>query len=306
MTVQYMLLLILILLAGCDPSIPSEVTDVAGPRFKMVGKLENKKLDEASGITAGNGGVFFLHNDGGNHIFAIDASGRDLGRMKVKGARNKDWEDITRVIGEEGPMLIIADTGDNLNRRKKVSLYFVKEPATGEYENDLKPVHRLRVRYADGPRDVESVAYDAASDMILFLSKRDQPPRLYGIPMDLALWKDELEAVFLGEAPGFRPPTRSDILANPKRGLSVSRPTGMDISDDGRTAAVITYRSLYVFERKDHETWAEAFQREPVEYPGPPGLNDEAVAFSRDQQSIYVTTERRPAPLYRLDHVGAD
>jgi hypothetical protein len=80
----------------------------------------------------------------------------------------------------------------------------------------------------------------------------------------------------------------------------------MDISDDGRTAAVITYRSLYFFERNQDETWAEAFQREPVEYPGPPGLHDEAVAFSHDQQSIYVTTERRPAPLYRLDHVGAD
>ena len=222
MTVQYMLLLILILLAGCEPSIPPEVTDEAGPRFKMVGKLENKKLDEASGITAGNDGVFFLHNDGGNLIFAIDASGRDLGRIKVKGARNKDWEDITRVIGDEGPMLIIADTGDNHNRRKKVSLYFVKEPARGAYRDDLKPVHRLKIRYQDGPRDVEAVAYDPASDMILFLSKRDQPPRLYGIPMDLALWQDELEAVFLGEAPGFRPPTRSDILTNPKRGLYVS------------------------------------------------------------------------------------
>jgi hypothetical protein len=64
---------------------------------------------------------------------------------------------------------------------------------------------------------------------------------------------------------------------------------------------VITYRSLYVFERADDETWAEAFQRKPAEFPGPPGLHDEGVGFSHDQQSIYVVTERRPAPLYRLD-----
>jgi len=289
------------MLAGCEPSRPPDAAGDAGPRFKMVGKLEAEKLDEASGIQAGNNGVFFLHNDGGNHIFAIDDKGSDLGRMTIRKAKNKDWEDITRVIGEEGPILVIADTGDNFHTRKKVSLYFVKEPAEGEYEAKLEPFHRLKVRYEDGSRDVEAVAYDSASDMILFLSKRDDPPRLYGIPMDLALWEDELEAKFLGEVPGFRPPTRSDIIGHPKRGLWVSQPTGMDISEDGRKAAVITYRSLYVFERLGEETWVEAFQREPAEYVGPPGLHDEGVAFSHDQQSIYVVTERRPAPLHRLD-----
>ena len=83
--------------------------------------------------------------------------------------------------------------------------------------------------------------------------------------------------------------------------MRVSTPTGMDISADSRLAAVLTYRSLYVFKRENDETWAEAFQREPTEYIGPPGVHDEAVTFSHDQKSIYVTTERRPAPLYRLD-----
>ena len=221
--------------------------------------------------------------------------------MTIVGAKNKDWEDITRVMSDEGPLLVIGDIGDNNNGRKKVRLYFVKEPASGEYQSEVEPVHRLKVRYEDGPRDVEAMAYDPASDMILFLSKRDKPPRLYGVPMDLALKEEALVATFLGEVPGFRPPTRMDMLKSHKRGLWVSQPTGMDISDDGRTAAVITYRSLYVFERHDNETWVEAFQRDPVEYLGPPGLHDEAVGFGHDQQSIYVTTERRPAPLYRLD-----
>jgi hypothetical protein len=295
------ILLIIILLAGCEPASPLEATDETGPRFEKVGKLESRGLNEASGIQAGNNGVFFLHNDGGKHLFAIDDKGNDLGRMNIIGAKNKDWEDITRVMSDEGPLLVIGDTGDNHNGRKKVRLYFVKEPTSGEFKSDLEPVHRLKVRYPDGPRDVESIAYDPASDMILFLSKRDRPPRLYGVPMDLALVEDELVATFLGEVPGFRPPTRMDMLKSHKRGLWVSQPTGMDISEDGRTAAVITYRSLYVFERHDDESWVEAFQREPVEYLGPPGLHDEAVSFGHDQHSIYVTTERRPAPLYRLD-----
>jgi hypothetical protein len=293
--------LILLMLAGCEPVSPAEDTGQAGVQFEMVGKLESSKLNEASGMQAGNDGVFFLHNDDGKEIFAIDDSGRDLGRMTVMSAKNKDWEDITRVMGDEGPMLVIGDIGDNQKGRKKVRLFFVKEPAKGEYKGDLELVHKLKVRYEDGPRDVEAMAYDSASDMILFLSKRDKPPRLYGVPLDLALREDELVATFLGEVPGFRRPTRSEILRHPKRGMWIAQPTGMDISDDGRKAAVITYRSLSVFERQDDETWAEAFLRKPVEYLGPPRLHEEAVAFSRDQQSIFVTTEGRPAPLHRLD-----
>ena len=75
----------------------------------------------------------------------------------------------------------------------------------------------------------------------------------------------------------------------------------MDISPDGSRAAVITYRSLYLFAREDSESWADAFQRQPVELVGPPGAHQEAVGFSADGRSVYVTTERRPAPLHRVD-----
>ena len=287
-------------LAGCGPTDSPGPADASGPRFAIAGNLEHEKLDEASGLAAGNNGVFFLHNDDGDHLFATDHTGRDLGRMKVKNARNKDWEDITRLMGEDGPILVIGDTGDNLNSRKKVRLYFVDEPGRDSFDKKIKPLHKLNVRYPDGPRDVESIAWDPHSDMILFLSKRDVPPRLYGVPRVLALVETELEAEFLGEIAPLPPPTRSDILGHPKRGLWVSQPTGMDISADGRLAAVITYRSLYVYERRGQEPWLEAMQRAPAEFRGPPGLHDEAVAFSHDQQSIYVASERRPAPLHRL------
>jgi len=269
----------------------------------MTGKLQSASLDETSGMVAGDNGVFFVHNDDGKaRLYVIDAAGRDLGLLKIRGARNKDWEDITRVMGNDGPLLVIADTGDNMQSRKKPRLYFVEEPKPGDYTGELEVTHKLDVQYPDEPHDVEAVAYDSSSDMILFLTKRDKPPRLYGIPLDLALWKDEAEAQFLAEVSGFRPPTRGEIARNPARGLWISQPTGMDISADGRTAAVITYRSLYLFHREEGETWGEAFQRAPVEYVGPPGYRDEAVALGQDSDTVFVTTERRPAPIYRLDY----
>jgi len=300
--VKFNLVLIMLFLAGCGPAdAPGDAQDQR-PEFRKTGSLESGKLDEASGLQAGKDGVFFLHNDDGNRIFAIDASGRDLGDMKVDGATNRDWEDMTRVIGADGPLLVIGDTGDNLLGRDEVRLYFIREPEPGEYDGKAELVHRLDLRYPDGPHDVESIAYDSSSEMILLLTKRDQPPRLYGVPLDLAMWEAEAEAVFLAEVPVFRPPTRKDIALNPKRGLWVSQPTGMDITPDGTTAAVITYRSLYLFHRQNGESWAQAFQRTPIEVVGPPGSYEEAVAFGPIPGTVFVTTERRPAPIYRLDY----
>jgi DNA-binding beta-propeller fold protein YncE len=287
------LVLSLSLLASCHGN-------AEGPAFEISGTLENRKLDEASGLQALADDTFLVHNDEKNELFVIDGSGRHRGSFELDGAKNRDWEALARVPGPHGPLIVVADTGDNEARRGKVHLYFFPLPTADRYEDEHESIHRLEVRYPDGPRDVESVAYDPAGDRILLLSKRDRPPRLYGIPLTTALENKKAEATFLTTVPGFRPPTRRDILVSPTRGRWVSQPTGMDISPDGRMAAVITYRSLYIFHRADGQDWAEAFRSQPVEYLGPPGSYDEAVAFSRDGKTVYVTTERRPAPVYRL------
>ena len=288
-------------LAACEPQGPSPESGETALQFRLVGKLQSPALDEASGLQALPGGVFALHNDDGAELYLADASGRDLGTIKVEGATNKDWEDLARVPGDDGDLLVISDTGDNNHVRKRVSLYFVRLPRPEDAGSGIPVIHRLRLAYPDGPHDVESLAWDSASDSLLLLSKRDRPPRLYRVPRDLALWKHELQAEFLGEVPGFRPPDRSDLLRHPLRGAWVSQPTGMDIRKDGKLAAVLTYRSLYLFPRADNETWVEAFQHAPIEVIGPPGTHDEAVAFSEGGRSVLVTTERRPAPVFRLD-----
>jgi len=282
-----------------DPAAAPQAGRAAG--FRTAGRLESAYLDEASGIQAIAGNRFVVHNDEGARLYLIDSTGRDLGFLDIGGARNRDWEDITRVPGADGPLLVIGDIGDNRGVRKQVSLYFLREPAPGDPVGEVSVQHRLRFSYPDGPRDVESMAYDPDGGRILLLSKRDQPPRLYALPLDLALWQHELEAEYLGQVPGFRPPTREDILRNPRRGLWVSQPTGMDISADGRMAAVITYRSLYLFRREAAESWVEAFGKAPEELIGPPGSRDEAVSFSLDGRTLFVTTEGRPAALSRLD-----
>lgn len=298
------LALVLLPLTDCyagEISIPVNAPETG---FVVTAILESKDLDEVSGIQSAAGGLFYLHNDEGSpSIYVADQDGRHLGKLMIRGAKNRDWEDITRIPGDDGPLLVLGDTGDNKARYKTIKLYFVAEPqpsANGTYAREVDLLHKLILRYPDGPRDCEAMAYDPASNMILLMSKRDHPPRLYGLPLAEALQADRAELQYLGDVPGFRPPTAADILTSKKRGQWISQPTGMDISSDGRRAAVITYRSLYLFERAEGESWAEAFLKTPLEIVGPPGLHDEAVTFGFATLDVFVSTERRPTPVYKL------
>lgn len=295
-------------LSACEPHTESRDTSAAPPRvtLKMMGIIEENKLIEASGLQASrsNEGHFFSHNDDGkSEIFVLSETGADLGKVELKPAKNKDWEDITSVPVGDGRWLVAGDIGDNGKSRKHITLYFAAEPQPdkkGRYSGRLDRKHRLKLTYPDGPRDCESMTYDPVGDQILLLTKRDKPARLYAIDLQTALEEDEAELKFLGSITALRPPTISDRARWGGRVDWISQPTGLDISPDGNEAAVITYRSLYRFHRQQGEDWLTAFQRKPEEVVGPPAKQNEAVAYSIDGKFIFVVTEKHPAPVHRF------
>jgi hypothetical protein len=301
---RFTIMIVMLSLAGCDAGAENHVTTLMGDGFQQVAIVNNPELDEISGIQAGSEQDFFVHNDDGKSLLhVIDLNGRHVGEIDIKDAKNRNWEDISSIQTEDGRLLVLGDIGDNKGRHKSVRLYFVKEPqrdAEGHYPENLEWEHKLKVRYPDGPRDCEAMAYDPSSGQILFLTKRDRIPRLYGLEVEKALVMKEYELEFLGQVSTFRAPTKEDIFRSGKRSAWISQPTGMDISLDGKQAAVITYRSLYLWSREEDESWLDAFQKTPREVIGPPGYHDEAVTFGPDQKEVYVTTERVPTPLYRL------
>jgi len=296
--------LLILILAGCDAGIELQAETGTGPVFEKIAVLDSRRLNEVSGIQAGADGVFYVHNDGGKPLLhVIDQEGRHQGAIFIRDAKNRDWEDITSIPRESGRIVVLGDIGDNHSKHKTIRLYFIAEPVRGEdglYPAEIDLLHKLKARFPDGPRDAESMAYDPASQMILFLTKRNKIPRIYGLPVETALSREKAELEFLGEIPTFTPPTATELLTSGKRAFWLSQPTGFDISADGKWAAIITYRSLYLFAREDGETWTETFQKKPVEIAGPPGLHDEAVTFGHDGVSVYVSSERLPTPLYRL------
>jgi hypothetical protein len=275
--------------------------------MERTGWLVSSRLTEASGLQASYSreGDFFVHNDDGRpDIYVIDETGTDLGQVTIVPAKNKDWEDITSVPVDDGRWIVAGDIGDNRARRKSIKLYFAEEPKPGKndrYAGQLELKHWLLLTYPDGPRDCESMAYDPVGDQILFLSKRDKPPRLYSVDLETALTHNQAELKFLGTTSALRPPTSRDRIHWLGRSDWISQPTGFDISSDGTEAVVITYRSLYRYQRKPGEDWLSAMQRKPEEVVGPPAVQNEAIAYSVDGKAIYVTTEKRPAPVHRVE-----
>ena len=264
------------------------------------------ELNEVSGLQASYSrvGDFFVHNDDSRpFVYAIDESGTDLGLVSIVPAKNLDWEDITSIPVKEGRWIVAGDIGDNWAKRESIKLYFAEEPKTGKndrYSGRQELKHWLDLTYPDGPRDCESMAYDPVASQILLLSKRDKPPRLYAVDLETALTQNHAELKFLGAASALRPPTSGDRAHWGGRTDWISQPTGFDISSDGTQAVVITYRSLYRYHREQGEDWLSALQRKPEEVVGPLAAQNEAIAYSVDGKAIYVTTEQRPAPVYRI------
>jgi hypothetical protein len=274
------------------------------------GFIQDGAISEASGIQAArrNPGTWFVHNDDGQPvIYALDGRGRDQGSFRIDNARNRDWEDITVANAPEGPLLVVGDLGDNDAGRKSITLYFVAEPEPapdGRYSGTVELRHQIRLAYPDGPRDCESLAYDPVRDDLLLISKRDQPARLYGIPLDTALAEDRAVLRFLGEIQAPRPSATGDALRfGFRNGRWASQPTGFDIRADGRQAAIISYRSIYFYDRLGDESWGEALRRPPIEFRGPPGDKKEAIGYAADGGHLLVTSEGVAAPVYRVELV---
>ena len=279
----------------------------------LLGHLENQRITEASGMVASrkNPDILWIVNDGGDAptLYAVDMQGVHRGHVRIRNALNVDWEDLAAYRINNLNMLLIADFGDNHARRETNDLYFVREPDIGKlphaFDITLDWHHRLRFVYEDGPRDCESVAVDPDANQILLLTKRTTPPVLYS----LSLVPDGTPPVIVARrlvAIGNMLPAPANLSTGDLRFRRFrSQPTAMDISPDGSEIVILTYGSgAYLYRKPPRINWTEGFRKSPQWIALPALRQAEALCFSADGQSLLVTSEQLPAPLYRLDRIA--
>ena len=282
----------MLLVSGCSPA--------QEPPSTVVGRLQNAKIDEASGLARSQRypDVFWVANDDGPSVlYAIDSTGKDLGRITIKDASNRDWEDLASFTLDDTPYLVAADIGDNSGKRKDVRLYIIEEPEAGD--DKVKPEWHIEFTYPEGPRDAESVAVDVENERVLVLTKRDVPALLYALPLRPGT-NERIDAERLGVVDSLPQPSRSDLEFASRANSWHWQPTGMDISDNGSRAVILTYGGVYLYRRAPGQDWTAALQQTPEIVSRSRNRQAESVAFDAVGESVLITIEQRNAPLFRL------
>jgi hypothetical protein len=287
-------------LVAFSVSILSAVKDVAAT--ETLATLDYRVLPEASGIAVSRideRRLWFI-NDSGNRaeLVSYDLHSRSYTRVKINDTENRDWEDLAAFEYEGASWLAIGDVGDNEAKRKNVRIYFLPEPPAGVTRADAYV--QLRVRYPDGPRDVESLAIDAQARAIYLLSKRDLFPRLYRIDLPV-LAQGETYAVtaeFLGEVRSIPKPD-SEEIASYRYGKNRARPTAMSLLPDRSGIAVMTYRGAYLASLKGDRDWLQALNDALCPVASPSFNQAETIAADKHGR-LYLTSEGRDAPLVRV------
>ena len=278
---------------------PASTESAAAPR--IAGLIREPRLREISGIAASrrHADLLWVHNDSGYEaqVHAIDTRGRHRATLDIEGVVARDFEDMAAFELDGVAYLLIADTGDNGGRRSEVELVVLAEPERLE-DMRVTPAWVQRLRWPDGPRDVEAVAVDTEAGQVLFITKKRVPAELLVAP--LRAQTGVIEARRVGSLSGIEQPSPAELAGNPRFGRYRAQITAADLSPDGRRLAVLNYRRAYLYRRDAGEGWAQALAR-----PGQPLqfgwlAQAEAIGFDASGGSLWISTERLPAPLIEL------
>ena len=132
-----------------------------GATVREIGQLDGSGPAEASGLAVSRSepDVLWTHNDRGNpaELHAVTVSGEVLGAWPVAGIDNIDWEDLS-ITG--GGLLVIADIGDNGQRRPSVLAHAVVEPDLTRPPENVELTTTVEWTYPDGPHDAEALMID--------------------------------------------------------------------------------------------------------------------------------------------------
>jgi hypothetical protein len=195
-------------------------------------------------VSRQHAGLLWTINDSGDgpYAYLTDTAGVLHTAFEIRGARNVDWEEVT--LGACIPArwsgrtcLYIADTGDNDERRTRVTLYAVPEPEALPPPGEVgitERARRLRLRYADRPRDAEALALLPGGRLTLVTKGRTGAILRFEIPP--GAWEGD-ETVL----------SNPDTLPITPQMLVGRWVSGAAAAPDGLHVIVRTYTELYRF-----------------------------------------------------------
>jgi hypothetical protein len=269
----------------------------------QIGTITTSSLAEISGMAPSRTarGLWWVHNDSGDkaRIYLIDERGKLHGRFTVTGARNRDWEDMAGFVdANKKPMLYLADFGDNSRKRDDLTIYRVKEPvlpsaphkdgAKGLRDGATEAAEAFPFRYPDGRHDAEALFVDPKNGRPYIITKSmSSAGGVYRFPLPLR----PKEKVTLEKVSGQAVDQIAKLLMV----------TGAAVSPDGNRVVIRTYFGAHEMIRSSGSAPFETIFKSELKTVKIPLLRQgEAISYTLDGRSIVTTSEKIPAPIFKL------
>ena len=244
---------------------------------------QNRSLEETSGLVASQRypGFFWAHNDSGHppELFLLDSAAITRASFRIMNAKNRDWEDITRVTIDSTSFLFIGDIGDNERRRGVKIIYCVQEPDDLDASANLNPTQILSIRLAGRSRDVEALMADPVTKNLYLVSKREHKVNVYEIPY---------------------PYSPDTLVVEPLLQLPVSEITAADISPDGSEILMKNYTHIFYWIRHPGQSISKALEAPPVILPYEREPQGESIAWAIDGSGYFTISENAKGERGRL------
>lgn len=242
-------------------------------------------------------------NDSGDtgRFFSLDLAGGDTKAINVSGFNPIDNEGMA--IGpctDSADCIFIGDIGDNARRRQSLELVVVEERA--DFPSEVQAMHRLRLKYPDGPHDAEGLAVHPDGNVYI-TTKDTTKSQIFRLKREQ--WRNSrsseetLELVVTLDWSALRPNT-----------LNFTRMvTSMDIAPNGKSFVLLNYGDAMEFfadlsaAAVDPAKWKEGVDYRTLTLTTLE--QEEAIAYLPDGQSLIYDTERpqvaRTARIMKMD-----
>lgn len=234
--------------------------------------ITDPRIDESSGLAASrrHPGIVYTFNDSGGsaRVFALGPDCRTRAALTLGGARNRDWEAMA--VTDDG--IYVGDIGDNLNGAwPYVVIYRIPEPRV--LRTQTLRATAYRVRYADGPRNAETLMINPRDGRV-YIASKEFGGSLYEVRGKLRTGRANI-ARRVGDAPLYA--------------------TDGAFAPDGRTYVIRTYWDARFF---------SAGGREVGEMSLPTQKQGEGITYAPDAASVLISSEGRGQPLWQVPVPG--
>ncbi|GAB2823228.1 WD40 repeat domain-containing protein [Actinoallomurus bryophytorum] len=230
--------------------------------------IKNPRIDESSGLAASrrHPGIVYTFNDSGGRaqVYALGPDCRTRATLTLAGASNRDWEAMA--LGPDG--IYVGDIGDNLDGAwPYVTVYRIPEPTV--LRSQTLRATAYRIKYADGPRNAETMMIDPRSGR-LYIASKAFGDSLYEGPKKLRT---------------------SGFNVMHKVGGAPFYATDGAFSPDGRTFVIRGYWDAEIY---------RAPGKKLTDVSIPNQKQGEGITFTADGRSLLVSSEGVRQPLWKV------